>query len=59
MVAAAARRRGIGRELVAVATAEARAAGCEWLHVDWDEPHGPFHLDACGFRPAPAGLIAL
>ncbi|MFD3443805.1 GNAT family N-acetyltransferase [Microbacteriaceae bacterium 4G12] len=52
-------RRGIGTELVRRAAAEARAAGCEWLHVDY-EPHlASFYLDACGFRPTEAGLIHL
>ncbi|WP_255657250.1 GNAT family N-acetyltransferase [Actinoplanes sp. L3-i22] len=51
--------RGIGAALVKAATAEARAAGCEWLHVDF-EPHlEHFYLNRCGFRPTPAGLIAL
>ncbi|MEU8819016.1 GNAT family N-acetyltransferase [Actinoplanes sp. NPDC048796] len=51
--------RGIGVALVEAATAEARAAGCEWLHVDF-EPHlAHFYLDRCGFRPTRAGLIAL
>ncbi len=53
------RRQGIGTRLIAVAAAEARAAGCEWLHVDFDEEHRPFYLDACGFEPAHAGLMAL
>ena len=52
-------RRGVGTRLVAVATENARAAGCEWLHVDF-EPHlRSFYLDACGFRPTDAGLIQL
>ena len=34
-------------------------AGCEWLHVDFDEEHRAFYVEACGFTPAPAGLIAL
>jgi GNAT superfamily N-acetyltransferase len=59
MVAAAARHRGIGAELVAVAEREARDAGCEWLHVDFDEHLRPFYLEACGFTPTQAGLIAL
>ena len=37
----------------------ARAAGCEWLHVDFDEEHRPFYIEACGFTPTAAGLIAL
>jgi ribosomal protein S18 acetylase RimI-like enzyme len=53
------RRRGIGTQLIAVAASEARAAGCEWLHVDFDEEYRSFYLDACGFEPTPAGLIAL
>ena len=59
MVAAAARHRDVGTELVARAVAEARAAGCEWLHVDFEERLGPFYLDACGFAPTGAGLIEL
>jgi GNAT superfamily N-acetyltransferase len=59
MVATAARHRGIATELVARATAESRAAGCEWLHVDF-EPHlTRFYLEECGFRSTPAGVIAL
>jgi ribosomal protein S18 acetylase RimI-like enzyme len=47
----------IGTALVKAATDEAEAAGCEWLHVDF-EPHlAPFYLKTCGFRPTPAGLI--
>ncbi len=52
-------RRGIGTRLVAVATERARAAGCEWLHVDHGDGLAPFYVDACGFRPTPAGLIHL
>ena len=59
MVRASRRRQGIGAKLVAVAVAEARAAGCEWLHVDFDQEHRPFYLGACGFEPAAAGLMAL
>ena len=59
MVAAPSRHLGIGSELVAVATAEARAAGCEWLHVDFDDHLRPFYLEACGFAPTNGGLIAL
>ena len=59
MVALDARRRGVGTELVKVATREARGAGCEWLHVDFDEHLRTFYLDACGFSATHAGLIAL
>lgn len=52
-------RRGIGKQLVLIAAEEARKAGCEWLHVDF-EPHlTAFYLDACGFRPTDAGLLRL
>ncbi|MBA3290822.1 MAG: GNAT family N-acetyltransferase, partial [Actinobacteria bacterium] len=44
---------------IAVAVAEARAAGCEWLHVDFDDHLRTFYFDACGFVPTNAGLIAL
>jgi GNAT superfamily N-acetyltransferase len=59
MVAGRAAREGIGTRLVAVATAEARAAGCEWLHVDFEDHLRSFYFDACGFAPTNAGLIAL
>ncbi|MFF2023258.1 GNAT family N-acetyltransferase [Streptomyces sp. NPDC058171] len=51
--------RGIGGGLVAAAVRGARAAGCEWLHVDFDDHLHGFYVDACGFAPTPAGLIAL
>jgi len=59
IVAVKARRRGIGKELVARAVEGARAAGCEWLHVDFDDDLRAFYFEACGFRPTNAGLIAL
>jgi hypothetical protein len=38
----------------------ARGAGCEWLHVDWDDEElTAFYIDACGFVPTKAGLIPL
>jgi hypothetical protein len=45
--------------MIDVALDGARAAGCEWLHVDFDDHLRPFYLDACGFSPTDAGLIAL
>jgi hypothetical protein len=42
-----------------VAVREARAAGCEWLHVDFEDHLRAFYLDACGFVPTNAGLIEL
>jgi GNAT superfamily N-acetyltransferase len=59
MVAASARGRGAGAALVARATEAARTAGCEWLHVDFDDHLRHFYFDACGFTPTNAGLIAL
>ena len=59
MVRASRRRQGIGTRLIAVAAAEARAAGCEWLHVDFDPEYRPFYIEACGFEPTAAGLMAL
>jgi GNAT superfamily N-acetyltransferase len=53
------RRQGIGKELVEVAEREARAAGCEWLHVDFEDHLRAFYFDACGFTPTNAGLIEL
>lgn len=59
MVAASARHRGIGVAIVQTATEGARAARCEWLHVDFDDELRPFYFEACGFRPTNAGLIQL
>ena len=59
MVAGASRHQGVGTEVVREAVRHAREAGCEWLHVDFDEHLRSFYLDACGFSPTDAGLIAL
>ncbi len=59
MVAAKAGRQGVGTQVVAVARDAARDAGCEFLHVDFDDDLKPFYLDACGFTPTNGGLIAL
>ena len=58
-VAARARRQGIGARMVAVARDEASAAGCEWLHVDFEDGLRAFYVDACGFTPTSAGLLRL
>lgn len=52
------RRRGIGRELVLRAVAEAEARGLKWVHVDF-EPHLRGFYEGCGFRDTAAGLIRL
>jgi GNAT superfamily N-acetyltransferase len=59
IVTATHRRRGIATALVAAATAGARDAGCEWLHVDFEDHLVALYLAACGFTPTNAGLIRL
>jgi N-acetylglutamate synthase-like GNAT family acetyltransferase len=59
MVAAGAERQGVGTHLVAVAADGARKAGCEWLHVDFQDHLRSFYFDRCGFVPTNGGLIAL
>ena len=59
MVAADHRREGIGVRLVTEARTAAAAAGCEWLHVDFDDDQRTFYIDTCGFTPTNAGLVAL
>ena len=53
------RRRGVGVELVRACVENARTAGCEWVHVDFDEPLSDFYFKGCGFVPTPAGVISL
>ena len=52
------RRRGVGRELVKRAVAEAGERGLKWVHVDF-EPHLQNFYEQCGFRNTAAGLIRL
>ncbi len=52
------RHRGIGRELVRRAAEASWAAGCEWLHVDYEDGLAPFY-EACGFSPTAAGVMRL
>lgn len=59
MVALSHRHSGVGRQLVREVVGHAKSAGCEWLHVDFDDELRPFYFDACGFKPTNAGLIAL
>ncbi len=59
MVSTDARGLGIGTKLVATAREGATAAGCEWLHVDFEDDLRAFYLEACGFTPTSAGLIRL
>ena len=50
------RRRGIGTVLVRKAVEEARRAGVQWMHVDYEPSLAGFY-EGCGFRPTSAGLI--
>jgi GNAT superfamily N-acetyltransferase len=50
---------GLGTAVVRLAIAQSRAAGCEWLFVDFEPDLAGFYLDACGFRSTPAGLVHL
>jgi len=59
LVSASHQRHGIATELVGVATDHARDAGCEWLHVDFDDHLRAFYFESCGFTPTNAGLIRL
>jgi ribosomal protein S18 acetylase RimI-like enzyme len=53
------RRRGIGRGLITLAEHQARQAGLEWLHVDFEDHLKAFYFGACGFASTSAGLIRL
>jgi GNAT superfamily N-acetyltransferase len=59
MVARSARGQGVGRQLVEVAAQAARDAGCEILHVDFEDHLRPFYFGVCGFTPTNAGLLRL
>ena len=59
MVSSDARHQGIGVGLIDVAREAAKQAGCEWLHVDFDDDLRPFYFGAAGFTPTNGGLINL
>ena len=59
LVTARVGRQGVGTKLVAVASDGARAAGCEWLHVDFEDHLRPFYFGSCGFSPTDSGLRRL
>ena len=52
-------RKGIGTRIVHFAAQQAKAAGCDRLHVDFEAALAPFSFEACGFRPTDAALIHL
>lgn len=59
MVAADYRNRGIGTQLIESAKGQAAQAGCQWLHVEFEDDLSDFYVGACGFSPTSAGLIHL
>jgi len=59
MVDADHRHRGVGTAVVKAARDGAVAAGCDFLHVGFDEDLRPFYVDACGFGPTLGGLMDL
>ncbi|RHA38836.1 GNAT family N-acetyltransferase [Cellulomonas rhizosphaerae] len=50
---------GLGRALVQGAADEARRAGCEWLHADYEPGLVDFYERGCGLRHSEAGLVRL
>ncbi|WP_406209062.1 GNAT family N-acetyltransferase [Kitasatospora sp. NBC_01560] len=52
------RRQGLGIRLVRAAADEAKAAGAQWLHVDYEPCLESFYAQ-CGFLPTAAGLRRL
>jgi len=59
MVDADYRNRGVGVGVVHAARDGATAAGCEFLHVGFDQELRPFYIGACGFQPTLGGLMEL
>ncbi len=59
MVDATMRHRGVGVRIVHAARDGARTAGCEFLHVGFEDDLRPFYIDACGFNPTQGGLMEL
>ena len=59
MVASADRNLGIGTQMIEIVRSECQRAGCEWLHVDFDEHLAKFYFQSCGFTRSTAGLIRL
>lgn len=59
MVDATMRHRGVGVRIVHAARDGAKAAGCEFLQVGFEDDLRPFYIDACGFSPTQGGLMEL
>ena len=52
-------RRGIGRALVQALGKEAAAAGCTWLHADYEPDLAAFYEEGLGYTQTRAGLVRL
>ncbi len=59
MVDVAYRHRGIGVGVVHAARDGAQSAGCEFLHVGFEEGLRDFYIGSCGFEPTHGGLMQL
>ena len=52
-------RLGIGKAVVDAAIERAKSAGCEWMHVDFDDDVADFYYRTCGFTRTNGGLFSL
>jgi GNAT superfamily N-acetyltransferase len=59
MVDASMRHVGIGVGVVHAARDGAKDAGCEFLHVGFEDDLRAFYIDACRFEPTLGGLMEL
>jgi GNAT superfamily N-acetyltransferase len=59
MVDASMRHFGIGVGVVHAARDGAKEAGCEFLHVGFEDDLRAFYIEACGFEPTLGGLMEL
>jgi GNAT superfamily N-acetyltransferase len=59
MVEPAYQQSGIGSAMIRLATEQCQRAGCEWLHVDFDDDVADFYYRRCGFQRTNGGLLYL
>ncbi len=59
MVEASLRHHGVGVGVVHAARGGAQDAGCEFLHVGFEDGLRAFYIDACGFEQTLGGLMEL
>ena len=52
-------RGGLGKAMIDLAIERAREAGCEWMHVDFDDDVADFYYRVCGFMKTNGGLFYL